>query len=200
MDILFGMWHAILAIRDGLERRWRNLDLEWHVNTIIILFIFGILLYSIYSFSLLKHDAVTIPLVVYGWVAIVIGFYFYLRNTAEEIGMDPYWMRVRLECWIDVIFYDYVYDAINGPIPPNVYELNFTYNHLLDCSICTDPFSIYEPQTIIKCGHRFHSDCLRQWEMIQFNNNPFGAYKCPFCQNAYDWRDRWRYQYALGWR
>ena len=101
--------------------------------------------------------------------------------------------------WIDFIFYDYLYQIINGPVPLAIYELNFKYNNIYDCGICLDPFCklSYGDESILSCGHRFHSHCIRKWEMQQFNKNPYNLYQCPCCRQPYNWQKKWNYTYTV---
>ena len=101
--------------------------------------------------------------------------------------------------WIDIIFYDYSYQIINGPVPPNVYQLNFKYDNIYNCGICIDPFCkiSHGDECILSCGHRYHSDCLRKWELEQFNKNPYHLYQCPSCRQSYNWHQKWNYTYTL---
>ena len=101
--------------------------------------------------------------------------------------------------WTDFIFYEYLYPIINGPVPPNVYQLNFQYNNIYECHICLDPFCklSYGDECVLKCGHRFHSGCLREWELNQLYTNHHESYKCAICQTSYNWHDKWEYKYTI---
>ena len=45
-----------------------------------------------------------------------------LYEVIDKIKPDEKIMEYILS-WIDVIFYEYLYEIINGPVPPNIYEL-----------------------------------------------------------------------------
>ena len=98
--------------------------------------------------------------------------------------------------------YNNVYSGLNGPAPPNVYELNFKYGNIYECNICMDPFCklLHGNEDILHCGHRFHSSCLRQWEIQQLKNSPYTKYLCPTCKQKYHWRQKYQYIYAIQYR
>ena len=93
--------------------------------------------------------------------------------------------------------YNYLYKALNGPPPSKVYELNFQFDNIYECGICIDKFCKLQngDESILKCGHRYHELCLREWELIQFKNNPYSSYQCPLCRKEYGWRDKYNYIY-----
>ena len=95
--------------------------------------------------------------------------------------------------------YNILYKKLNGPPPPNVYALNFRYNNIYDCGICMDEFCIlsHGNETLLHCGHRYHSSCLRQWELQQFYDYPYLNYHCPVCKREYDWTQKYHYIYTI---
>ena len=106
---------------------------------------------------------------------------------------------------LDVICYEYIYKYIyqiimDEPVPPNVYQLNFYYQNIYECHICWDPFCrlSHGDESVLQCGHRFHADCLREWELVQLYRDPYGGCKCPTCQQPYDYkREKWNYRYTI---
>ena len=100
-----------------------------------------------------------------------------------------------ISSWIDTILYDHLYEIINGPPPTNIYELNVKYDNIYECPMCFDPFcrSSYGDESILSCGHRYHSGCLREWETAQFNRNSQYSKQCPVCKQAYNWHGKWNY-------
>ena len=84
--------------------------------------------------------------------------------------------------------------------PTFVYSSNFRFNNIYNCSICLESFNgpLYEIEVILKCGHRFHSQCIRKWELIQFSTNPYNDYyHCPLCKKKYDWKTKYHYIYTI---
>ena len=49
------------------------------------------------------------------------------------------------------------------------------YKHKYECSICMEDLS-KETLKVVKCGHFFHKDCIKQW----LNNNN----TCPLCRKV----------------
>ena len=43
-----------------------------------------------------------------------------------------------------------------------------------ECSLCFEPYSEYKPADYIWCGHKFHTDCIKN--ALAKNN------KCPLCR------------------
>ena len=89
---------------------------------------------------------------------------------------------------------------LNGSPPSNIYQLNFKYDNIYECHICMQEFYYlkYGEETILHCGHRYHSSCIRNWELIQFENDPYSNnYKCPSCTKEYNWRQKYKYIYTI---
>ena len=92
---------------------------------------------------------------------------------------------------------NYFYNDYNGAPPLHLYKLNQKYDNITECGICWDDFNpdSDEKENILDCGHRFHSGCLREWELEQFNMNVYASYKCPHCREYYNWKQKWNYVY-----
>ena len=94
--------------------------------------------------------------------------------------------------------YSQYYQSQNGQPPPNVYQLNFQYNNIYNCAICIDQFcpATQGRETILHCGHRYHSKCLSKWQYQQFENYQYIQW-CPICRQQYDWTQKYDYVYAI---
>ena len=122
---------------------------------------------------------------------------------------DAFWLKFPI--WMSFIshltksierrFYDESQMIVNGEAPESVYKLNIGYSDHIheDCNICLEALNEVDHgrECIIKCGHRFHHSCLRQWELCQFHNNPYQPYSCPICKQQYDWREKWQFDANL---
>ena len=127
----------------------------------------------------------------------------------------------------DVICYEYLYKIswMNGRPSDDAYKLNYYHNYnftdnemYFKCHHCISGYHDYTNQaiynndnsliygyddvSILKCGHAFHSECLRRYEKFEYIHNTFDKsviepYKCPVngCKRMYDWRDKWDYKY-----
>ena len=73
----------------------------------------------------------------------------------------------------------------------SAYAKNFQYNNIKQCDICKESFELSRPQSIIKCGHRFHKSCLNEWEYQSY------PYSCPICRCRYDLFSKWDYIYCI---
>ena len=96
--------------------------------------------------------------------------------------------------------YNHLYKQLNGSPPSNIYQLNCKYDNIYECNICMQEFNHlkYEDESILHCGHRFHSSCIRNWELIQFENDPYSNnYKCPACTKEYNWKQKYKYDYTI---
>ena len=65
------------------------------------------------------------------------------------------------------------------------------------CTICLESKRWHQSIRYLKCGHRFHTHCIREWEKVQLNKSQFNSYKCPICQEEYNWRQKWNYTYTI---
>ena len=84
--------------------------------------------------------------------------------------------------------------------PKNVYKLNFKYGNIYKCCICLDIFCnpSHGAEAILLCGHRFHCQCIRSWELIQFTLDPYiNCYSCPLCKQKYNWKQKYHYIYTI---
>ena len=91
--------------------------------------------------------------------------------------------------------YNDLYKTFNGSPSLSTYQLNNKFN-INECSICLEEFNKYSNcynMDILHCGHLFHRDCLREWELQQFDQHPGYKYKCPTCKIAYNWRNKYIY-------
>ena len=99
------------------------------------------------------------------------------------------------------ILYDHFYTIHNGTAPESVYKLHIRYSDRVDedCNICLQPLNQvdHDRECIIKCGHRFHHSCLRQWELNQFHTCWYDPYSCPLCKQEYDWKEKWQFDADL---
>ena len=85
-------------------------------------------------------------------------------------------------------------------IPFEVHRKHDVFDHS-ECGFDWEPFNGNE--VILLCGHKFHSQCLRKWEKIQFAlawyADPYAvwlrlpSYKCPLCRQKYHWTLKWQY-------
>eukprot|EP00483_Globobulimina_turgida_P001405 UN01407 len=93
-------------------------------------------------------------------------------------------------------FYKWYY--INGEASQRIYQLSAKYDDR-ECAICYDEFEFDEiaknSNCILKCGHRYHSKCIREWELEQFTQNSSASYKCPLCKTEYGWKQKWHYHH-----
>ena len=97
------------------------------------------------------------------------------------------------------VYYD-LYKMPRGPIPRNVrYRNIIQYNNTKSCTICLGIFCVLcKPyESILKCGHRFHSICLWRWEVTQYDRNENQPFQCPTCIQTYNWKDKWHYDYGV---
>ena len=94
----------------------------------------------------------------------------------------------------------YNYHFLHQLPPKFVYSSNFRYNNIYSCRICLESFDgpLYGIEAILICGHRFHSQCIRKWELIQFSKNPYNDYYlCPLCKKDYNWKTKYNYIYTI---
>ena len=83
------------------------------------------------------------------------------------------------------------------------YKLNFKYNNIYKCNICSKKFNINEKQTLLKCGHRYCTCCINRYEKIQRQNNYHikntNIYNCPLknCSSYYSTNTKWKYNYCI---
>ena len=72
-------------------------------------------------------------------------------------------------------------------------SLSDKYNHTT-CMFCLNPLSGNIPQSILVCGHRYHSHCLNTWEHRSIKQiiNP----KCPLCKKSYTTYTKWEYPWV----
>ena len=121
-----------------------------------------------------------------------------LYVSMELIKLDEILLRLLLS-FHENLYYGKLYETRNSSIPQNVYSLNFRYDNIYECNICLNPFCkiLHGNEVIVKCGHRYHKDCLRSWELKQFHDNVYGLYKCPTCRSEYNWKSKWNYIYTL---
>eukprot|EP01084_Bolivina_argentea_P318189 551766_1 len=103
-------------------------------------------------------------------------------------------------CVLETIKHEYIPQYMNTQPPSFVYELNYKNDNMYQCNICSNPFirSINNSQeTILKCGHRYHQKCLREFELAHIDKDPFFSknHQCPTCNISYDWNDKWQYKY-----
>ena len=129
------------------------------------------------------------------WITILIlsldGFsicYEYL----EETRPDEYIIRLFIQRR-ESYYYNNRYRE-NGIPPRDIYILNFRHN-INNCRICLDEFDDDDDrrESILHCGHRYHTDCLREWELSQFNRNYSRPYQCALCRKQYDWTQKYDY-------
>ena len=60
------------------------------------------------------------------------------------------------------------------------------------CMICLESLlsDNIDQNTLLICGHIFHKQCIREWELQQFTENPSKLYSCPICKTEYDWNQK----------
>ena len=86
----------------------------------------------------------------------------------------------------------------------NAYRLNFRYNNIHECGICLESFNLNESQTLLYCGHRYHSSCINRWKQQQMigGQNLYTLYNhkhsCPTCRESYNRYQEWDYRYCIG--
>eukprot|EP01084_Bolivina_argentea_P139693 245736_1 len=51
------------------------------------------------------------------------------------------------------------------------------------CSICLQSLPKQDVKKLIRCGHEFHLDCIKQWKVVGTNE------RCPICRKPLDLRD-----------
>ena len=133
---------------------------------------------------------------------------------------------MSLFCGLDItfiyetIFYKYLYknEWINGRPSNDAYKLNYYHNYGINsnelyfncfahfaCPHIYDDNQLiygYDDVSILKCGHAFHSKCLRVYERAQYYRNKHKGlfmepYRCPVkgCKRMYNWRGKWKYKY-----
>ena len=139
-----------------------------------------------------------IPICYISYILIIMPLLWKFRWYLERVRPDD-----RFFAWIlssiENHKYDDLYKILNRSPSPKIYESNFKYNNIYNCYICIDEFCKlwYGNEAILHCGHRYHSNCLRKWELEQFRNNPYAYYKCPMCQKLYDWKQKYQYIYTI---
>ena len=86
------------------------------------------------------------------------------------------------------------WEKYNGSPPKAISELAKKYEVEI-CTICHDEFcpALDATECILACGHFFHTDCLRKWEITQMSGGSFAFYQCPTCKATYPWRMKWEY-------
>ena len=149
--------------------------------------------------------------------------YVKMGNTWNYCIISTFYMIVLLLSFFIIVFVKpdrYIYKYIISSrenykynqlflsqLPPkSVYQKHFRYSNIIsNCRICLEPFyaissssssssSSYNTEAILACGHRFHSPCIRQWELIQFTKNPYTHhYQCPLCKQNYNWNTKYHY-------
>eukprot|EP00483_Globobulimina_turgida_P000910 UN00911 len=114
--------------------------------------------------------------------------------------------------FVEIIKNECLYKFINLQPPLFVYQLNRKFDNMYECHICSRPFippffhyikpHVYKDkneETILKCGHRFHQECLREIELTNLVDGSLyyfqRYYKCFICNTRYDWKEKWVYKY-----
>ena len=67
----------------------------------------------------------------------------------------------------------------------NAYELSNKYGNDT-CGFCLCKFDINTKQSLLVCGHRYHTKCLSDWEKPENN-------KCGLCNTYYNDNTKWEY-------
>ena len=139
----------------------------------------------------IKNNESFVPRVIYFSLAIL------MVITNIMIKPDRFIYKYFISSWENLKYNNYF---LNKLPPKFVYSSNFRYNNIYKCSICLESFNgpLYEIEVILKCGHRFHSQCIRNWELIQFSTNPYrDYYHCALCKKNYDWKTKYHYIYTI---
>ena len=92
--------------------------------------------------------------------------------------------------WLYGIHWKYFnyYAGINAP--PSVY---FNNRHITTCQLCYNPLqNRNQSSVILRCGDRFHVDCLQDREIMTFNNG-YLQMECRVCHQIYKYNDKWYY-------
>ena len=110
----------------------------------------------------------------------------------DEANIEELYIFKSIFILIEDFLYDHLYQTYNGPIPSTIYKLNNRYQNTSECPICWEDFYGSET-TILHCGHRYHNDCLRSWELRQFEMKAHRSYRCSMCRTDYNWTQKWNY-------
>ena len=133
-------------------------------------------------------------------ILFILMLYFYVISYVTIVVIEPdRYLTTFIMFSKEKNQYTKLYKELNGSPPPNVYILNFRYNNIYECSICMDEFCklSHGNESILHCGHRYHSSCLRQWELQQFHDDPYSNYHCPLCNSQYIWMKKYQYIYTI---
>ena len=179
---------ALCDAYDNLPYRWR-FYIRWT---------FACIVWIVCIYADLKA-AVFIRLSNYGVITIYfMKFLFAIYNISLWLLSLIYTIEFNRE-------YCYYRYQLDRPVPPNVYQLNFHYNNIYECALCLDPFNpiTFGNETILHCGHRYHSGCIAEWEWDYILKSSFDPYAwgksptCPTCRRIYTWQQKWDYMYTI---
>ena len=126
----------------------------------------------------------------------------FLLDANDEFSFEIFDPLLYYEAWLYGAAYRL--KSIIWAIPREVRQ---KHNHIAasHCSIDrvalgTDGYG----EVVLECGHRFHCECLRQWERVQFRalrgdttvwflQEMPKCNRCPVCRTRYDWKRKWHY-------
>lgn len=155
--------------------------IQYILRDSIIHAIFHTLCWYLLSNYLVLNIIANTILTVYDIIEILIGHGSYLR-----------------EC-ILVDLYEYMTYQLPRNARPSYRSVKFSLNewvsyfryYVLDkpeiCPICLEEFANTpdQPELLIKCGHKFHKECLNGYEESILRSNIKPKHKCPSCRFSY---------------
>ena len=127
-----------------------------------------------------------------------------LRNTIKNFVIN---IKSKIYSFIFTDFIDSLfifYYAKIKQLLSKSYALNFESKDIYDCPICLDPFYIKHAQTILHCGHRYHTSCITKWKHQEIIQNVYTKYNdkhsCPICYAPYNRYQQWNYLYCIDYK
>lgn len=192
------MVHINTWIRPFLLLELRELCFSWNFISILRKIILYTLIFIAFAFNAIafclwdlthpkKYPPKLFDILVFSYT--VINVMEFLAHYTAHIVYIWKWhvvigkMLLRL---LERCFYNNLYKY--QPLPAIAYKLMGKYN-IKKCIFCCDTLSNHENCTLI-CGHLYHEECLRKWELHQFDIMPIKSYLCAYCRIEYNWQQK----------
>ena len=199
---------SLFAIRDAyldLPWIWR-FYIKWTfacIATVVCLILYCYAALCIYA----DWKALEAELFISGWsyrtIERLLRVFIFVTSTEVLWRICSLCTPIIKEFPLEFSYYLYHQNYLyRSPVPPHVYQLNFHYNNIYECNICLDPFNkiTYGNESILGCGHRFHTSCIADWEwdILRVSYDPWNTLcGCPTCRQLYSWNQKWDYMYTI---
>ena len=113
---------------------------------------------------------------------------FWLVCSSAALNVDHIMFGAIFACggiYSKQLLHEFAYKQLNKSMPEIVLKKMKEFQ-LSKCSICAEDLD--DSVCVLYCGHSYHHQCIRQWELItKWSVNM----KCILCQRQYTWRQKW---------